>query len=72
MSTTVSYSAQSAEDVSSVFGKAADARLPLWFKPAKLFEAEFDADAYVADLRRFVSVLVLGYNIFFPCDFSKG
>ena len=32
-----------------------DNSLPSWFKPARLLYVEFDADAYVSDLRRFVS-----------------
>ena len=26
-----------------------------WFKPAQVFDADFDAEAYLSDLRRFVS-----------------
>ncbi len=33
-----------------------DNGLPLWFKPEKFAEPDFDPDAYVNDLRRFVSV----------------
>ena len=32
-----------------------DSSLPSWFKPARFLDVEFDADAYVSDLRRFVS-----------------
>lgn len=32
-----------------------DSTLPLWFKPEKFLEPEFSAEAYVADLKRYVS-----------------
>lgn len=32
-----------------------DKSLPSWFKPAQVFDADFDAEAYLSDLRRFVS-----------------
>lgn len=32
-----------------------DKTLPSWFKPARFLHADFDAEAYVSDLRRFVS-----------------
>ena len=32
-----------------------DKSLPSWFKPGQVFDAEFDAEAYLSDLRRFVS-----------------
>ena len=32
-----------------------DKSLPSWFEPERFLDAEFDAEAYVSDLRRFVS-----------------
>lgn len=33
--------------------------LPSWFVPKRFLEEQFDAEAYVADLRRFVSFCML-------------
>ena len=43
---------QSSTKVAAVDGEAA---LPSWFTPQRFLDNEFDAEAYVADLRRFVS-----------------
>ena len=32
-----------------------DSSLPLWFKPEKFLEPQFSPEAYVADLKRYVS-----------------
>lgn len=36
-----------------MFGRTREG-LPLWFKPERFLEPAFDAEAFVADLRRFV------------------
>lgn len=38
-----------------VAAKDGEAALPSWFTPQRFLDNEFDAEAYVADLRRFVS-----------------
>ncbi|KAL0048278.1 hypothetical protein WJX82_011732 [Trebouxia sp. C0006] len=40
-----------------------DNSLPSWFKPARLLYVEFDADAYVSDLRRFVPLETLSSQL---------
>jgi hypothetical protein len=40
-------------DAEEIFGRTREG-LPLWFKPERFLEPDFDAEAFVADLRRFV------------------
>lgn len=40
-----------------------DSSLPSWFKPARFLDVEFDADAYVSDLRRFVPLETLSSQL---------
>ncbi|KAA6427855.1 MAG: conserved oligomeric Golgi complex subunit 2-like [Trebouxia sp. A1-2] len=40
-----------------------DSSLPSWFKPTRFLDIEFDADAYVSDLRRFVPLETLSSQL---------
>lgn len=40
-----------------------DKSLPSWFKPERFLDAEFDAEAYVSDLRRFVPLETLSSQL---------
>lgn len=40
-----------------------DHSLPSWFKPTRFLDVEFDADAYVSDLRRFVPLETLSSQL---------
>lgn len=65
---------QSSAKVAAMDG---DAALPSWFTPQRFLDNDFDAEAYVADLRRFVSFaghcqfLILQFHPQkFPCALS--
>ncbi len=44
-------------DADEIFGRTRKG-MPLWFKPERFLESSFDAEAVVADLRRFVRHLL--------------
>lgn len=44
-------------DADEIFGRTRKG-MPLWFKPERFLEPSFDAEAVVADLRRFVRHLL--------------
>lgn len=47
--------------------------LPSWFVPKRFLEEHFDAEAYVADLRRFVSFLCPAPVLLFKlCSCGRG